>query len=136
MVWRVGQLFWYSNERQWNNAISTTPEILDKQGIPFYTDIQAGLNSLTTLLARLAFATNDRNVMVHSGVPKETAPAFKHIVAGHSEIYTLMEQAKRVIQYTAQRLESILELVRGTLADGVARPEADLLGVCRLGTEG
>src|SRR5262249_3658869 len=64
-----------------------------------------------------------------SDVPKVTSHAFKHIVAGHGEIYTSPEQAKRVIQYTVQRLESILELARGALADGVARPGSEVLQV-------
>ncbi len=40
-----------------------TPEILDKHRIPFYTDVQAGLTTLTTLKTSMA--------------------SFKHIVAGH-----------------------------------------------------
>ena len=64
-----------------------------------------------------------------AGVPKGAGQTFKHIVAGHGEIYLSPEQAKRVIQYTAQRLESILELARGALADGVARPGSDVLQV-------
>ena len=45
-----------------------TPEILDKHRIPFYTDIQTGLTTLTTLKKQIA--------------------SFKHIVAGHGEIYS------------------------------------------------
>ena len=62
-------------------------------------------------------------------VPKGVRQTFKHIVAGHGEIYTSPEQAKRVIQYTVQRLESILELARDALADGVARPGSEVLQV-------
>jgi hypothetical protein len=46
-------------------------------------------------------------------------------VVGHGEHYTSPKQAKRVIQYTVQRLEGILELARGALADGVARPGSE-----------
>ena len=107
-----------------------TPDILDKHGIPFYTDIQMGLASLDRLNGWL-----DGGVDVEAGVgpaeqavvPKAAAQPFKHIVAGHGEICTSSEQAKRVIQYTAQRLESILELVRAALADGDARPGAEVL---------
>lgn len=108
------------------------PDILDKHGIPFYTDIQTGLASLDQLVARLDSSASPAvgsSALEQVDVPKEAVQAFKHIVAGHGEIYTSSEQAKRVIQYTAQRLESILELVRGALADGVARPGSDLLQV-------
>src|SRR2546430_17481257 len=65
-----------------------TPEILDKHRIPFYTDIQTGLTTLSTLKMRMA--------------------SFKHIVAGHGEIYTSTEQANGAVDYTVERLESIL----------------------------
>jgi glyoxylase-like metal-dependent hydrolase (beta-lactamase superfamily II) len=84
-----------------------TPDILDKHRIPFYTDIQTGLITLTAL--------------------KTQTTAFKHIVAGHGEVYTSAEDANRAIEYTIQRLESILENIRTALADGGARPAADLL---------
>lgn len=84
-----------------------TPDILDKHRIPFYTDIQMGLMTLTTL--------------------KMQTNAFKHIVAGHGEVYTSAEDANRAIEYTIQRLESILENIRTALASGDARPAADLL---------
>jgi glyoxylase-like metal-dependent hydrolase (beta-lactamase superfamily II) len=107
------------------------PAILDKHGIPFYTDIQAGLDTLERLGARLDEAAVDQagNTLAQVGVPKAASQAFKHIVAGHGEIYTSVEQAKRVIQYTAQRLESILELVRAALADGAPRPGSEMLQV-------
>src|SRR5207248_9733644 len=60
-----------------------TPEILDKHRIPFYTDVQAGLTTLTTLKTRMA--------------------SFKHIVAGHGEIYTSTERAHEAIDYTVER---------------------------------
>lgn len=84
-----------------------TPEILDKHRIPFYTDIQTGLTTLTTLKTQIA--------------------SFKHIVAGHGEIYTSLERANGAIQYTVERLEGILDNVRTGLADGEARPMTDLL---------
>lgn len=62
-----------------------------------------------------------------TGIRKRICQAFKHIVAGHGEMCTLSEQAKRVIKYTVQRLESILELVRTTLADGEACPGTDMV---------
>ena len=84
-----------------------TPEILDKHRIPFYTDVQAGLTTLTTLKTRMA--------------------SFKHIVAGHGEIYTSTERAHGAIDYTVERLERILEHIRVALADGEARTVAELL---------
>ncbi len=84
-----------------------TPDILDKHHIPFYTDIQTGLLTLAALKTQTA--------------------AFKHIVAGHGEMYTSAEDANRAIDYTMQRLESILENIRTALADGAARTAADLL---------
>ncbi|HEY3993188.1 MAG TPA: MBL fold metallo-hydrolase [Ktedonobacteraceae bacterium] len=107
-------------------------DILDKHGIPFYTDIQMGLASLDQLSTRLdgsPMTVSAEDMPEQARVPKMANQAFKHIVAGHGEIYTSPEQAKRVIQYTTQRLESILELARGALADGVARPGSDVLQV-------
>jgi glyoxylase-like metal-dependent hydrolase (beta-lactamase superfamily II) len=109
-----------------------TPDILDKHGIPFYTDIQKGLASLDQLITLLDGSVSlvaGENVLRQVDVLKEANPTFKHIVAGHGEISTSSEQAKRVIQYTVQRLESILQLVRDALADGVARPGSELLQV-------
>lgn len=77
-----------------------TPEILDKHRIPFYTDIQAGLSTLSTL--------------------KTQSAPFKQIVAGHGEIYTTAGQAEQAIQYTVDRLESILQEIRDALAFGHA----------------
>jgi len=103
-----------------------TQEILDKHGIPFYTDIQAGLTSLERLRTLLDGLPP---VSASGDLPKANYQAFKHIVAGHGEICTSLEQSKRVIEYTVQRLESILELVRSALAAGEARPGADVLQV-------
>jgi glyoxylase-like metal-dependent hydrolase (beta-lactamase superfamily II) len=84
-----------------------TPEILDKHRIPFYTDVQAGLLTLTSLKTRIA--------------------AFKHIVAGHGEIYTSVEGATQAIDYMVQRLETILEDIRTALASGEPRQADDIL---------
>ncbi len=84
-----------------------TPTILDKHGIPFYTDVQAGLLTLAAM--------------------KTQTGTFKHIVAGHGEIYASPAQANSAIEYTIQRLESILEQVRTALAAGDARGTADTL---------
>jgi glyoxylase-like metal-dependent hydrolase (beta-lactamase superfamily II) len=83
------------------------PEILDKHRIPFYTDVKAGLETLYAL--------------------KEQTPAFKHIVAGHGEIYDSADQTNRAINYTISRLEGILDNVLKALADGTARTSADIL---------
>ena len=52
---------------------------------------------------------------------------FKHIVAGHGEIYTSIELANRAIEYTIDRLESILENIRAALTDNTARSGAEIL---------
>ena len=83
-----------------------TPDILDKHRIPFYADVQAGLLTLAAL--------------------KEQMLPFKQIVAGHGEIYMSAEQAGRALQYTVDRLESILQQIRDALASGEARPAADI----------
>lgn len=84
-----------------------TPDILDKHRIPFYTDIQAGLDTLTSLKTRVE--------------------PFNHIVAGHGEIYTSVEGATHAINYMVQRLEAILENVRTALADGEPRQTDDIM---------
>jgi len=86
-----------------------TPEILDKHRIPFYSDIQTGLSTLTTL--------------------KTHIESFRHIVAGHGEIYTPAARANEAITYMIERLESILDVIRAALADGQARPAADILRI-------
>lgn len=58
---------------------------------------------------------------------KQRISTFKHIVAGHGEIYSTTEQANQAIDYMVQRLESILDTVRTALADGTARSTADML---------
>jgi len=84
-----------------------TPEILEKHRIPFYTDVQLGLMTLTTLKTQIT--------------------AFKQVVAGHGEIYTSPERANQAIEYMVQRLETILEQIRQALADGTARSTGELL---------
>ena len=84
-----------------------TPEILDKHHIPFYTDIRNGLKTLSLL--------------------KTKTSAFKLVVAGHGELYSSSDQVNRVIDYTVQRLESILEQVRISLAHGEPRSTTDVL---------
>ncbi|HLX40587.1 MAG TPA: hypothetical protein VKR42_08640, partial [Ktedonobacteraceae bacterium] len=84
-----------------------TPEILDKHRIPFYTDVDTGLMTLNALKTEIL--------------------PFTYIVAGHGEIYASTEQTGRAIDYTCQRLESILEQIHTALASGEARPAADLL---------
>ena len=86
-----------------------TPEILDKHRIPFYTDIQTGLSTLTTL--------------------KTHIETFKYVVAGHGEIYTATEKANAAIEYTIERLESILEGIREALDDGKARTAGEVLKI-------
>ncbi|GAC1697255.1 MAG: MBL fold metallo-hydrolase [Ktedonobacteraceae bacterium] len=86
-----------------------TPEILDKHRIPFYTDMQTGCSTLANL--------------------KTQIETFKYVVAGHGEIYTAIEKANGAIEYTLKRLESILDVIRGALADGEARAAGDLLGI-------
>ncbi|MDQ2713678.1 MAG: MBL fold metallo-hydrolase [Chloroflexota bacterium] len=83
------------------------PAILDKHHVPFYTDVQAGLATLAAMKTRTG--------------------AFKHIVAGHGEIYASAASADQAIDYTIQRLESILEQVRMSLANGDARSTAAVL---------
>ncbi len=104
-----------------------TPDILDKHGIPFYADITAGLASLERLAELLSDATPTRTAEGEGDTPKRGNPAFKHIVAGHGEISTSSEQARRVIHYTSERLQSILEAVLAALADGDARSGSDIL---------
>jgi hypothetical protein len=58
---------------------------------------------------------------------KTQIASFKHIVAGHGEIYTSTERAKGAIDYTIERLESILEHIRIALAGGEARMVTELL---------
>lgn len=85
-----------------------TPELLDKHGIPFYTNVQKGLETLNEL--------------------KKLHPAFKYVVAGHGEIYRSIERVNWAIECTIARLKSILDNVRTALADGATKNTAEVLG--------
>jgi glyoxylase-like metal-dependent hydrolase (beta-lactamase superfamily II) len=107
-----------------------TPEILDKHHIPFYTDLQEGLKTLSFLKAFVnvhhASSTTPLSQMSGSMLKTKTTP-FKLVVAGHGELYSSPDQVNRVIDYSVQRLESILEQVRNVLAHGEARSTTDVL---------
>ena len=107
-----------------------TPEILDKHRIPFYTDIQAGLKSLgflKALVKNTGASSADSLTLLNGSMPKTKTAPFKLVVAGHGELYSSSDQVNRVIDYTVQRLESILEHVRNSLAYGEARSTSDVL---------
>jgi len=107
-----------------------TPEILDKHRIPFYTDIQAGLKTLGFLKALIKntdVSSADALTLLSGSMPKTKTTPFKLVVAGHGELYSSSDQVNRVIDYTVQRLESILEHVRNSLAYGEARSTSDVL---------
>jgi glyoxylase-like metal-dependent hydrolase (beta-lactamase superfamily II) len=131
-----------------------TPEILDKHRIPFYTDIQEGLKTLSFLKTIINDATtssaialtqtdgsssqepfvNDATAssatvltQMSGSTPKTKTTPFRLVVPGHGEIYSSPDHVKRVIEYTVQRLESILEQVRSSLANGEARSSIDVL---------
>lgn len=86
-----------------------TPEILDKHRIPFYSDVQTGLATLHTMKTRFS--------------------SFKHIVAGHGEVYDSGEKASSAVDYTVHRLQDILASVRTALDDGAPHATADLLAM-------
>ncbi len=102
-----------------------TPEILDKHRIPFYTDIQAGLRTLSLLKTLV----NDAAPLTqpNAEIPKTKTTPFNLVVAGHGELYSSPDQVHSVIDYTVQRLESILEQVRISLADGKTNSTSDVL---------
>src|SRR6266516_839090 len=103
-----------------------TPEILDKHRIPFYTDLQAGLRTLSLLKT---FVNDTAELTQTSGeIPKTKTTSINLLVAGHGKLYTSPDQAHHVIDYTVQRLESILEQVRISLAHGKTRSTSDVLG--------
>jgi len=107
-----------------------TPEILDKHHIPFYTDIQTGLKTLGFLkeLVMNPNASNSDLLSSSSGSTLNTEiTPFKLIVAGHGELYSSSDQVNQAIDYTVQRLESILEQVRNSLANGEPRSASDVL---------
>jgi glyoxylase-like metal-dependent hydrolase (beta-lactamase superfamily II) len=107
-----------------------TPEILDKHRIPFYTDIQAGLKTLDFLKALVnntGASSADALTLFSASMPGTNTIPFKLVVAGHGELYSSSDQVNRVIDYTVQRLESILEHIRNSLANGEARSASDVL---------
>jgi glyoxylase-like metal-dependent hydrolase (beta-lactamase superfamily II) len=107
-----------------------TPEILDKHRIPFYTDIQEGLKTLSFLKTFVNDATTSSAIALSqlsgSTLKTKTTP-FKLVVAGHGEINSTPDQFNLVIDYTVQRLESILEQVRNSLARGEPRSTTHVL---------
>lgn len=107
-----------------------TPEILDKHRIPFYTDIQEGLKTLSYLKTFVNDATTSSAIALSqlsgSTLKTKTTP-FKLVVAGHGEINSTPDQFNLVIDYTVQRLESILEQVRNSLAHGEPRSTTHVL---------
>jgi len=107
-----------------------TPEILDKHLIPFYTDIQSGLKTLGFLkeLVKNPDTFSPDALTSSSGflLNIQTAP-LKLVVAGHGELYSSSDQVNQVIDYTVQRLESILEQVRNSLDYGEPRSTSDVL---------
>ncbi len=107
-----------------------TPEILDKHRIPFYTDIQEELKTLSYLKTFVNDATTSSAIALSqlsgSTLKTKTTP-FKLVVAGHGEINSTPDQFNLVIDYTVQRLESILEQVRNSLAHGEPRSTTDVL---------
>ncbi|HYX49842.1 MAG TPA: hypothetical protein VE843_08880 [Ktedonobacteraceae bacterium] len=107
-----------------------TPEILDKHHIPFYTDIQAGLQTLSflkTLLNNPGESNLTRLTSSRESTPNSKITPFKQVVAGHGELYSSTDQVSLVIDYTVQRLESILEQVRSALDYGEPRSTSDVL---------
>jgi glyoxylase-like metal-dependent hydrolase (beta-lactamase superfamily II) len=107
-----------------------TPEILDKHRIPFYTDIQEGLKTLSFLKTFVNDATTSSAIalsQLSGSILKTKTTPFKLVVAGHGEINSTPDQFNRVIDYTVQRLESILEQVRNSLAHGEPRSTTDVL---------
>ena len=107
-----------------------TPEILDKHRIPFYTDIQEGLKTLSYLKTFVNDATTPSAIalsQLSGSILKTKTTPFKLVVAGHGEINSTPNQFNLVIDYTVQRLESILEQVRNSLAHGEPRSTTDVL---------
>jgi glyoxylase-like metal-dependent hydrolase (beta-lactamase superfamily II) len=107
-----------------------TPEILDKHLIPFYTDIQSGLKTLGFLKELV----KNRDTFSHDALTSSSGfllntktTSFKLVVAGHGELYSSSDQVNHVIDYTIQRLESILEQVRNSLDYGEPRSTSDVL---------
>jgi glyoxylase-like metal-dependent hydrolase (beta-lactamase superfamily II) len=107
-----------------------TPEILDKHRIPFYTDIQEGLKTLSFLKTFVNDATTSSAIalsQLSGSILKTKTTPFELVVAGHGGINSTPDQFNLVIDYTVQRLESILEQVRNSLAHGEPRSTTDVL---------
>ena len=107
-----------------------TPEILDKHHIPFYTDIQAGLTTLNYLKSLLSnhHISQLKSLKASSeSTPNSKNTPFKLVVAGHGEVYSSTDQVNQVIDYTAQRLESILDQVQHVLDNGKPHSASDIL---------
>jgi glyoxylase-like metal-dependent hydrolase (beta-lactamase superfamily II) len=106
-----------------------TPEILDKHRIPFYTDIREGLKTLSFLKTFVddASSSSVTHSQMNGNILKTKTTPFKLVVAGHGELYSSPDQVNRAIDYTVQRLESILEQVRSSLAHGEPRSTIDVL---------
>ena len=102
-----------------------TPEILDKHHIPFYSDIQAGLQTLDFL--KTLVQAPDLLSLANKSIPNTNLNPFKLVVAGHGELYSSMDLVNQVIDYTGQRLESILEAVKISLEVGVPVSASDVL---------
>lgn len=102
-----------------------TPEILDKHHIPFYSDIQAGLQTLDFLKALVQvpdLLSSSNGSMLNTKIN-----SFKLVVAGHGELYSSIDQVHQVIDYTCQRLESIIEAVKISLEIGLPLSASDVL---------
>ncbi len=107
-----------------------TPEILDKHHIPFYSDIRAGLKTLDflkTLLKTPNVSNLKREISSCESTPNSNITPFRLVVAGHGELYSSTDQVNQVIDYTLQRLESILEQVVNALDYGEPRSPSDVL---------
>jgi glyoxylase-like metal-dependent hydrolase (beta-lactamase superfamily II) len=107
-----------------------TPPILDKHHIPFYTDIQAGLKTLSflkTLLQYSNVSNLDPFASTSESTPNSKITPFKLVVAGHGEIYNSTDEVIQVIDYSIQRLENILEQVGNALDYGEPRSTSDVL---------
>jgi len=106
-----------------------TPEILDKHHIPFYTDLREGLKTLSFLKTFVNDASSSSVALsqMSGNILKTKTIPFKLVVAGHGELYSSPDQVNKAIDYTVQRLESILEQVRSSLAHGEPRSTTDVL---------
>jgi len=107
-----------------------TPQILDKHHIPFYTDVQAGLKTLSflkTLLQNPRVSNINPIPSTIESTPNSIITPFKLVVAGHGEIYNSTDQVNRDIDYSVQRLDNILAQVGNALDDGGPRSTSDVL---------